>query len=193
MNIFKKSLILSLFFSINTFAAPKELNSEEVKLGDRNIVHEVFYYACNHCHKIESSVLKWSDTIDSTKTQFEKMPINLSPKQELAAKHYYASEYLLVTKKFNEIYFKKIKSSEDISDKNALDTFLEIGVKKEKALEALNSNWVKTKVDKARELSLKYKVDSVPLFVVNEKYIFKRSDYNQDEQLYNAIEEKIKE
>lgn len=200
MNIIKSSIksclsmgVVGLLFSLNVLANPTTLATEEVKLGNRNIIHEVFYYACSHCQQIESSVLKWSNTIDSTKTEFQKMPINLSPKQELGAKHYYASEYLEVTESFNKLYFSKIKTSEDLSDEKAIETFISIGVKKEKAIEALNSNWVKTKVDKARELSLKYKVDTVPLFVINEKYIFKRSNYNKDENLYNAIEEKLKE
>lgn len=194
MNLIKNSLIaISLCFSLNINANPLDISEKETKLGDRNIVHEVFYYACNHCFQIENSVLKWSNSLDSTKTEFQKLPVNLSPKQELGARHYYASEYLLVSDKFNSLYFKKIKNSEDISDEKALETFIELGIKKEKALEALNSNWVKTKVENARKLSLKYKVDSVPLFVVNEKYVFKRSSYNKDEQLYKAIEEKIKE
>lgn len=194
MKLIKNSLgIISLFFSLGAIANPTVLETEAVKLGNRNIVHEVFYYACNHCQQIESSVLKWSDSIDSTKTEFQKMPINLSPKQELGAKHFYAAEYLEVSNTFNKEYFSKIKNSEDLTDENALQTFISIGIKKDKAIEALNSNWVKTKVEKARELSLKYKVDSVPLFVVNEKYIFKRSAYNKDEQMYNAIEEKLKE
>jgi predicted DsbA family dithiol-disulfide isomerase len=63
----------------------------------------------------------------------------------------------------------------------------DLGEKQEKIKEAINSNWVKERVMSAKKKSLKYKISTVPTFIVNEKYLLKRSSFNKDEHLFKEI------
>lgn len=180
-------LLFTFLFSMNVFAEHKTLEGEEKLKDNKNIVQEIFYYACHHCQKIEEPLEKWGKKIKSN-TIVEKVPVVLSETQKLAAKHYYSSKYLSVEKEFSKRYFKNMMQNEVISDKLAIKILLEMGEKKEKIIEAFESNWVQEKINKAREVTLKIKINTVPTFLVNDKFVVKRSSFMNDERLFDYIE-----
>ena len=180
-------VLLTFLFSMNVFAEHKTLEGQEEFKNNKNIVQEIFYYACHHCQKIEEPLQKWENKVESN-TIVEKVPVVLSNTQKLAAKHYYSSQYLSVEKEFSKKYFERLMQNEVISDELATEILLEMGEKKEKINEAFNSNWVAEKVQKAREVTLRMKINTVPTFLINNKFGVKRSSFMNDEKLFNYIE-----
>lgn len=180
-------VLFTFLFSMNVFAEHKTLEGEEKLKDNKNIVQEIFYYACHHCQRIEKPLEKWENKVKSN-TVIEKIPVVLSETQKLAAKHYYSSQYLDVEKEFSKRYFKHMMQNKVVSDKLATEILLEMGEKKEKINEAFNSNWVKEKVKKAREVTLRVKINTVPTFLINDKFVVKRSSFMNDEKLFNYIE-----
>lgn len=180
-------VLLTFLFSMNVFAEHKTLEGQEELKNNKNIVQEIFYYACHHCQKIEEPLQKWENKVESN-TIVEKVPVVLSNTQKLAAKHYYSSQYLSVEKEFSKKYFERLMQNEVISDELATEILLEMGEKKEKINEAFNSNWVAEKVQKAREVTLRVKINTVPTFLINNKFVVKRSSFMNDEKLFNYIE-----
>lgn len=180
-------VLITFLFSVNVFAEHKTLEGKETLKDNKNIVQEIFYYACHHCQRIEIPLQEWEDKM-KTNTIVEKVPVVLSNTQKLAAKHYYSSQYLNVEKEFSKKYFERMMQNEVISDKLAMEILLEMGEKKEKINEAFNSNWVEEQIKKAREVTLRVKVNTVPTFLINDKYVVKRSSFNNDNNLFNYIE-----
>lgn len=184
--------LMLLFLTFNSFAAYDIVNVNETKRDGKDVVQEVFYYACSHCAKMESKINEWEKTLDSNVIS-EKVPVVLSPIQRLAAKHYYTSLYLGVEDKFTPLYFDSlVKKGKKISDQTAKSILLQIGEKSDKIDSAFLSHWVEDRVEKAKETTLRLKVSSVPLFFVNDKYVLKRTDYKNDEELFLELSELVK-
>ena len=183
--------IVLLMVNFTTFAGYDIVQMNEEKRDGKELVQEVFYYACSHCKEVEPKIIKWKSTL-SDNVVFEKVPVVLSPKQTLAAKHFYSATYLNVEAKFTSIYFQKISSGLKMSDELAISIMVNICEKKEKIIAAFNSYWVKEKIKEAKELTLRLKVSSVPLFLVNNKYILKRSSYDNDKELFKELSNLIK-
>ena len=179
--------ILTLLISTNSIANHKTLDGELTLKAGKNLVQEIFYYACHHCQQIEEPLLKWANSVENN-TVVEKVPVVLSPKQRMAAKHFYASKLLNIESDFSKKYFEEIQKGKLISDELAIKLMTQLGEKKDKVLEAFNSNWVEKRIEKARELTLKLKVNTVPIFLLNGKYMIKRSSFDKDEVLFRYIE-----
>jgi thiol:disulfide interchange protein DsbA len=175
-----------LMASFTAFAGYDIVQMKEEKREGKELVQEVFYYACGHCKQIEPKVITWKETL-SDNIIFEKVPVVLSPKQTMAAKHYYAAVFLNVEKDFSMKYFKAISYKNPMSDKLAKSIMMSLGEKSQKIDAAFNSHWVETKIKEAKELTLKLKVSTVPLFLVNNKFVLKRSDYENDEKLFKEL------
>jgi thiol:disulfide interchange protein DsbA len=180
-------LILGICFSFSSIAEHRTLDNEVKLKNNKNLVQEIFYFACDHCEKIEKPLQEWSEKVKNT-IIVEKVPVVLSSKQRLAAKHYYSSQYLSIENEFLEKYFEGMSEGLIISDSLAIEIMKNLGEKEEKIIEAFNSNWVEQKVIKARELTLRMKINTVPTFLINDKYIVKRSSFDKDENLFNYIE-----
>merc|ERR1712146_370329 len=112
-------VLITFLFSINVFAEHKTLKN------NKNIVQEIFYYACHHCQRIEEPLQMWENKVTSN-TIVGKVPVVLSDTQRLAAKHYYSSQYLSVEKEFSKKYFEKIMQNEVISDELATEILIEM-------------------------------------------------------------------
>lgn len=179
--------LFSLILSINVMAEHKTIEGELTLKEGKNLVQEVFYYACDHCQRIESSLNEWANSVEEN-TFVEKVPVVLSPKQRMAAKHYYSAKLLKIEKEFSKKYFNEIQKGSLISDEVAVRIMKSLGEKKEKIIEAFNSNWVEQKVDNARKLTLKLKINTVPVFLLNGKHLIKRSSFEKDEVLFRYIE-----
>lgn len=188
----KKLLLLGILLltSINSFAVEngfKDLGTKEI-VGEKVLIQEFFFYGCPHCYKLEEKVKEWKKTLDVNKVIFETIPVDYGSLSLSAAKHHYAADILGKLDSFKEIYFQQILlKKKNISDELAIDILVSLGEKKEKAKEAIDSFMIKTKVDQARELSKKYKINSVPSFVVNGKYYVDIETARGVDNLFKAL------
>ncbi len=134
-------------------------------------VIEFFSYACPHCYHFEPFVRTWLKN-KAANVEFVRIPAIFNAKWELLAKVFYTSEALNVTKIMHDKIFdaihgqrKRINSLDDIKE-----IFVANGVTASDFDATINSFGVANKLLMAKKLTSSYKVDGVPLIVINGKY-----------------------
>lgn len=139
--------------------------------GTQAEVVELFWYGCSHCYTMETHINKWLKTKPATVT-FRRVPAIFSPKWEIHARAYYAAEALGILEKAHPVIFEtihelknKLENEEDIKK-----LFTQFGVDEANFKKAFQSFAVEAKVNRAKELTRRYGIDSVPTLVVQGQY-----------------------
>ncbi len=134
-------------------------------------VLEAFWYGCSHCFDLEPTVNDWlkqkPDDVD-----FVRFPAIPSDRWEWFAKVFYTAEVLGVLDKIHRPLFEAIHDKKMVlTTPDSIGTFVaEHGVSKKEFISALGSFSVLTKVSRARQLTRRYGITSVPMLIVNGKY-----------------------
>jgi thiol:disulfide interchange protein DsbA len=141
-------------------------------------VVEVFWYGCSHCYAFEPYLEKWEKTKPAY-VELVRVPVMWSATHRAHARLYYTLQALgkadqLHTKVFDEIHKKNntlLGSSDDETQKLQLAFATANGISAQDFTGAYNSFTVQTKLQQAEELTERYKVDGVPVVVINGKYV----------------------
>lgn len=156
-------------------------------------VVEVFWYACPHCYALEPFVSNWlqnkPDYVD-----FIRIPVMWGPVHRAHARLFYILESLgrkdLHTKVFEAIHKdqKMLAANDEASTKKMqLDFATANGIKADDFNKAWDSFTVNSSLQRAEQLTQRYRVEGVPLFVVNGKYTTDVSRAGGPGQLLSAI------
>jgi len=146
-----------------------------VPTDDRNKVEvvEMFWYGCPHCFHFEPMLQAWLKHLPAN-VDFKRVPAVFpnKPLWELHARAYYTADLLGVLKKTHEALFNAIhKDREQLFTEDALANFYaKFGVDKKLFKETMHSFGVEMKVDRAKELTMRYGIDGVPTLVIDGKY-----------------------
>lgn len=176
------SLLLLIFF----IALPVSLSAEELQegkayqrilpkvpkeSGDKPEVVELFWYGCPHCYSMEAPLNNWLKT-KSPQVVFRRIPAVFSPAWGFHAQVFYTAEALDIIDKIHTPLFERVHElKQPMNDLESIAKFFaEFGIERKKFDDTWNSFAVKTKVNRARELSRRYQIDSVPSFVVNGEF-----------------------
>lgn len=181
-------MIISLM-SMNLYAEEKyiTLDTQEIE-SNKVIIQEFFFYGCPHCFRLESDLKGWKDELDFEKVVFEQVPVDFGSLSNIASNHHYAAEVLGVLNEFTELYFDEINLKKSrITDDVAVRVLISLGIKKEKAIEAINSFIVKSKTEKAKMMTKKYKINAVPSFIVNGKYYVDSNTVGTPKELIKVL------
>ena len=186
-----------LFFSLETNAAT-DYNKYEIKEGNKNAKVKIFIFeslTCSHCadfHKKIYPSLK-TDFIDKGLVQiyFKNFPLDLAGLNAAKITHCLNNDRRLIF--LHHLYetqneWLKGKTIEDINKnlKKALDNF---GIKNIDFQKCINDKEIEDLVLNERiEASKKYKIQSTPTVVINEKKFDKPLEYKN---LKKAIEKLI--
>ena len=186
-----------LFFSLETNAAT-DYNKYEIKEGNKNAKVKIFVFeslTCTHCadfHKNIYPSLK-TDFIDKGLVQiyFKNFPLDLAGLNAAKITHCLNNDRRLIF--LHHLYetqneWLKGKTIEDINKnlKKALDNF---GIKNIDFQKCINDKEIEDLVLNERiEASKKYKIQSTPTVVINEKKFDKPLEYKN---LKKAIEKLI--
>jgi thiol:disulfide interchange protein DsbA len=144
-------------------------------------VLEFFWYACPHCYALEPTVQTWLKSKPAYVT-FTRVPVEWNEGHRSLAHLYYALEAM---GKLNDVHseiFKEIQVGGDpligpdpnnaaAAERVQLSFIKKLGLSDadfEKAYQDMN---VQTAMQRADQLAQRYRVTSVPVFVVNGKYI----------------------
>lgn len=144
-------------------------------------VLEFFWYACPHCYALEPTVQAWLKSKPAYVT-FTRVPVEWNEGHRSLAHLFYALEAMGKLNDFHGEIFKEIQVNGDPligADPNNAASAERVQVafiKKlglsdadfEKAYQDMN---VQTAMQRADQLAQRYRVTSVPIFVVNGKYI----------------------
>ena len=172
-NMLKKSLtVLALAAALATVAQAQPVKYregadytvlpvavEDIKPGE---IVEFFWYGCPHCYHMEPALQKWLEN-------------GIDPALKFAQMYYTVRELGMDEKAMDEKIFDAVHKDRKrgiIFDKKEAIAFLVAnGAKQEEAEKAWDSLAVKEKVNRAKNLFEASKLEGVPGFVVDGKYV----------------------
>jgi protein dithiol oxidoreductase (disulfide-forming) len=149
-------------------------------------VLEFFWYACPHCYALEPTVQAWLKSKPAYVT-FTRVPVEWNEGHRSLAHLFYALEAMGKSNDLHSEIFKEIQVTGDpligpdpnnagAAERVQLSFIKKMGLSEtdfEKAYQDMN---VQTAMQRADQLAQRYRVTSVPMFVVNGKYT---TDVNQ--------------
>jgi thiol:disulfide interchange protein DsbA len=155
-----------------TLVPPQPTN---VPAGKVEVV-EVFWYGCPHCNVLEPYIASWLKNKPDY-IELVRLPVMWGPAHKLHAKLFYTLEALgrpdLHQKVFEAIHNNNnpLVGKNEAESLNVMVAFVKTnGIDEKKFKEAWSSFGVASNLQRAQQLTLRYHVEGVPLFVVNGKY-----------------------
>jgi len=141
-------------------------------------VVEVFWYGCTHCYALEPFIQSWMKKMPAD-VEFVRMPVMWSSTHRAHARLYYTLQALgkldaLHVKVFDEMHQNKkpLVAGSDAETLKAQQAFATAnGISASDFANAFNSFTVQSKLQQAEELTTRYKVEGVPMIVINGKYV----------------------
>lgn len=142
-------------------------------------VVEMFWYGCPHCYSLDPYLESWSKNKPAY-VEFRQVPITWGEVHRSHARMFYALQALgkeaaLHTAVFSEMHDKKNFMFTQGNEAESLAAQLAFvkahGISEADYRNAYNSFSVQTNLQKSDELMRRFKVESVPLIVVNGKYL----------------------
>lgn len=157
---------------------------------DKVEVAEVFWYGCPHCFNFDSYIERWRPTLPEYAT-FVRVPAVWNPLLQFHARAFYTAEALGKGEEMHSEFFREIHERG-----NALDTedklqafFGRFGVDAATFKSTFDSVAVHTKLQRADELSRRYRIGSVPTMIVNGKYTTDGTKAGNYEALLELVNE----
>ncbi len=141
-------------------------------------VVEEFWYGCPHCYALDPYVESWRKN-KAAYIEFVRVPVMWSEVHRAHARLFYTLQALGKLEQLNGKVFEAIHQQHDPlyvqgDEKATLQSQLQFakanGISEADFLSAYNSFGVQANLQKADDLMRRYKIDSVPTFVVNGKY-----------------------
>lgn len=182
MNLQRRTLVIALGLApFGALAQPRRLAAgvdyTEIKPGQpveakgKIEVIEFFWYGCPHCYTLEPLLEKWIPTLPAD-VQFRRLPAVLNQGWGNEAAVFYAFEALGVLERLHRPFFDAIHRDRiSTRDPSALAEWLgKQGVDAKKFDEALKSFGVQSKVRRALQLTLAYRIDGTPALAVHGRY-----------------------
>ena len=178
----KKNTLISLFiifFSLSTTAEYRlgvdyrlVDNPLPVKRDGIVEVSETFWYGCNACYQFDPVINSWASRQESN-VRLTKMPVTWGGIHQLHASLYYTIEALKLDPSTHAAVFVTIhKEGNFLQNPKAIEDFLKkFGVAPEVSKQYMNSFTVKQMVNRSIKHSRQLKVSSVPMMIVDGKYI----------------------
>lgn len=163
---------------------PTSSNPDQVE------VCEVFWYGCPHCFNFDPLLKGWLETKPAN-VSFVRVPAVWNPLLQLHARAFYTAEALGKGAEMHDEFFREIHERG-----NALDTeaklqafFGRFNVDAAAFKTAFDSFEVHAKLQRADELSRRYRIQSVPTIVVNGKYTTGGGQVASYEELLALVDE----
>ena len=178
----KKNTLISLFiifFSLSTTAEYRlgvdyrlVDNPLPVKRDGIVEVSETFWYGCNACYQFDPVINSWASRQESN-VRLTKMPVTWGGIHQLHASLYYTIEPLKLDPSTHAAVFVTIHTEGNfLQNPKAIEDFLKkFGVAPEVSKQYMNSFTVKQMVNRGIKHSRQLKVSSVPMMIVDGKYI----------------------
>ncbi len=158
-------------------AQPTDVGSGKVE------VLEIFWYACPHCYSLEPYIESWKKK-KAPYIEFVRVPVMWGPIHRAHAQLYYTLKALgrleaLNARAFQEVHrlveLQKpplVTPGDDAETLHLMSNWAASqGISARDFSDAWNSFSVNKDMQTAEELTRRYRVEGVPLFIVNGKYI----------------------
>lgn len=157
---------------------------------DKVEVAEVFWYGCPHCYSLEPTMEKYQQNKPDNVT-FTRVPAMLDATWSFHGKLYYVGQLLDQDGSKNvhgKIFEALHKQRRRIGNDDQLRRFFQgIGFSTDEVNKVLKSMELKTKLNYAKEITIKSSLDSVPSVIVNGKYLTSPSMVAGNDKLLEVI------
>ncbi len=164
--------------------------------SDKIEVVEMFWYTCPHCNYFEKHYLKnWLQTKPDY-VEFIHMPAVFSYDQRIPlAKAYYVAEALDLLDKLHPRLFEAIHDHKHPinNEKTIKNFFVKQGVSEKDFKKVYHSFFVDMKMRRAKDMTARYGISSVPVTIINGKYRLtseKAEGYVNMMKIFNYLIEK---
>jgi thiol:disulfide interchange protein DsbA len=139
--------------------------------GGKIDVIEFFSYQCIHCYNLEPALEPWIKTLPQD-ARFRRVPAVFNARMEHDARIFYAMEALAVLDKLHRPLFDAIHGDRlRTDDPKALAQWLEKqGVDPKKFNEVMKSFSVHSKTQRAKLMTVGYRIDGTPAMAVDGRY-----------------------
>ena len=203
MKLIKHISLLAILLLLPTLSSAKNYDEgiEYKKLskavntqtGTKIEILEFFWYGCPHCFSFEPTLKKWKKTLPAN-VQFVRMPSPLNPRWMVHTKTFYTLQTMGEGEKHHEAIFQAMHiQKKRLLTKEAVADFLATrGIDKKAFLANFDSFAVEMRARQALQLGQEYKVNGVPLLIINGKYTISAADAGGYEGMVNVADYLIK-
>jgi thiol:disulfide interchange protein DsbA len=172
-------------------AQPTDVHAGQVE------VLEFFWYACPHCFALEPLVTTWRKSKPAYVT-FVPVPVTWSEAHRSLARLFYTLDSLGKLDQLHDEIFKEIQVNGDPlvardpgdaaeTERMQTEFAVKAGIPESAFKTAYHSMGVDARVQRADELVQRYRIDGVPTFVVNGKYIADVRSAGTPERLMSLV------
>ena len=165
---------------------------------DRNRVEviEFFWYGCPHCYQLETTVQAWKQNLP-THVSFRQEHVIWDGRREtrgharlfatlramdLLAQHQHAV--------FEAIHSKKLTLQDE---RTAFEWASKRGIDRAKFEATYKSFGVESQLSRAKKLTDDYRIDGVPKFIVNGKYVTSPHQAGNEKKMFDLIDTLVQE
>jgi len=158
-------------------------------------VVEMFWYGCPHCYALEPYLESWLKNMPSY-IEFVRVPVMWADVHRAHARLFYTLQALgkvdeLHAKVFDEIHQKNDELYTQGDEQATLRADVQFakanGISEADFVKAWNSFGVQTNLQKADDLARRYRIESVPSFVIDGKYETDVGMAGSDAKLFELI------
>lgn len=153
-------------------------------------VAEAFWYGCGHCFSLDPALESWRGKAPSY-IEFIRIPAMWNDITRMHARLYYTAESLGKLQELHSLIFREIHvNGNPLNTVDKIEAFFkQHGVSPEEFRSAFSSFSVESKLQRADFLNRRFRVQSVPMIVVNGKYSTDVSDAGGEPALFALINE----
>jgi protein dithiol oxidoreductase (disulfide-forming) len=160
--------------------------------GNRVEVVELFSYLCVHCATLAPRLADWKAN-KPEQAHFSHMPAIFNADLAILARAFYAAEVLGILDQSHPALFRAIhvertplRSMEDLARFHS-----QFGVTEAQFLDAAKSFAVETKVNRARQMGMRYQIDGTPTLVIAGKYRATITSAGGFDELFELVDELV--
>ena len=152
-------------------------------------VLEFFWYGCPHCYTLEPLLEKWTARLPAD-VQFRRQPAVLNEGWAREAAAFYTFEALGVLERLHRPFYDAIHRDRlNTRDPATLAEWLrKQDVDPQKYEDAFKSFGVQSKVRRAMQLSLAYRIDGTPALAVQGRYTVSAEQGRTQEGMLNIVD-----
>lgn len=153
-------------------------------------VAEVFWYGCGHCFSLDPAIESWHKKAPNYIT-FVRIPAMWNDTTRMHARLFFTVELLGKLDQLHSLIFREMHvNGNQLNTVDKISSFLkQHGVSNEDFQKSFSSFAVESKLQRADLMNRRYRVDSVPLMLVNGKYATDLSSAGGESQLFALLNE----
>jgi thiol:disulfide interchange protein DsbA len=171
----------------------QQLNpAQPTESGGKVEVIEFFWYGCPHCYTLEPAVVSWAKKMPAD-VVFKRVPALPSDSWGEGARMFYTLEAMGKLEDMHQKVFDAIhKHNVNMNNKKVRDEWLQKnGIDPAKYAEVEKSFTVATKVNRAKQMTYAYRVESVPRVVVNGKYVVTAEQAGSIDRVFQIVDQLV--